>query len=51
MSRLCQYGGRFVNSPSGVVMEKLKEWAKAKGIGYTVLARYFIQEKLGLPKR
>ena len=29
----------------------LKERAKAMGVGYTVLARHFIQEKLGLPKR
>jgi predicted DNA binding CopG/RHH family protein len=29
----------------------LKERAKVKGVGYTVLGRHFIQEKLGLPKR
>ncbi len=33
------------------VLFNLKERAKAKGVGYTVLARHFIQEKLGLPKR
>jgi len=33
------------------VVVMLKERAKAKGVGYTVLARHFIQEKLGLPKR
>ena len=33
------------------VVAKLRERAKAKGIGYTVLARHFIQEKLGLAKR
>ena len=33
------------------VVAKLKERAKAKGIGYTVLARHFIQEKLGLSPR
>lgn len=29
----------------------LKERAKAKGVGYTVLGRHFIEEKLGLSKR
>ena len=33
------------------VLVKLKDIAKAKGIGYTVLARHYIQQKLGLPKR
>lgn len=33
------------------VVTNLREKAKAKGVGYTVLARHFIQEKLGLPKR
>ena len=33
------------------VVVKLKERAKAKGVGYTVLARHFIQRKLGLAKR
>lgn len=33
------------------VVAKLKERAQAKGVGYTVLARHFIQEKLGLAKR
>lgn len=33
------------------VLVNLKDRAKAKGIGYTVLARHYIQEKLGLPKR
>ena len=33
------------------VAVKLKERAKAKGVGYTVLVRHFIQEKLGLAKR
>ena len=28
----------------------LKERAKVKGVGYTVLGRRFIQEKLGLAK-
>ncbi len=39
-----------VRLPDYVVV-KLRERAKAKGVGYTVLARHFIQEKLGLPKR
>jgi predicted DNA binding CopG/RHH family protein len=39
-----------VRVPDNVVAT-LKERAKAKGVGYTVLARHFIQEKLGLPKR
>lgn len=39
-----------VRLPDALVL-KLKERAKAKGLGYTVLIRYFIQEKLGLPKR
>lgn len=29
----------------------LKDRSKTKGVGYTVLARHFIQEKLGLPKQ
>ncbi|GAI51690.1 unnamed protein product, partial [marine sediment metagenome] len=33
------------------VLVKLRERARAKGVGYTVLARHFIQEKLGLAKR
>ncbi|MEE8620195.1 MAG: hypothetical protein V3T06_03850 [Dehalococcoidia bacterium] len=33
------------------VVVKLKERAKANGVGYTVLARHFIQKKLGLAKR
>ena len=33
------------------VVVKLKERAKAKRVGYTVLARHFIQQKLGLTKR
>lgn len=35
------------------VVTNLREQAKVKvkGVGYTVLARHFIQEKLGLPKR
>jgi len=33
------------------VVARLKERAKGKGLGYTVLARHFIQQKLGLPKR
>jgi hypothetical protein len=33
------------------VVVKLKERAKHKGVGYTVLARHFIQNKLGLVKR
>ena len=39
-----------VRVPDYVVVN-LKEKAKAKGIGYTVLARHFIQQKLGLPPR
>ena len=39
-----------VRVPDYVVV-KLKERAKAKGVGHTVLARHFIQEKLGLAKR
>ena len=38
-----------IRVPDHVVVN-LKERAKAKGVGYTVLARHFIQEKLGLPK-
>ena len=38
-----------VRVPDSVVV-KLKDRAKAKGVGYTVLVRHFIQEKLGLPK-
>ena len=33
------------------VVVKLKERAKSKGVGYTVLARHFIKKKLGLAKR
>ena len=29
----------------------LKERAKEKRVGYTVLARHLIQQRLGLPKR
>jgi predicted DNA binding CopG/RHH family protein len=29
----------------------LKDRAKGKGVGYTVMARHLIQEKPGLPKR
>ena len=38
-----------IRVPDNVVVT-LKERAKTKGVGYTVLARHFIQEKLGLPK-
>jgi len=34
-----------------IVVVNLREKAKVKGVGHTVLARHFIQEKLGLPKR
>ena len=39
-----------IRVPDKVVVS-LKERAKTKGVGYTVLARYFIQKKLGLAKR